>query len=689
MLINIKSIPACERTIRLTAIQANTVKIAENIINGKVLVFPKLPEIKLSNNQKLWDFEFTKSVKTYQIYTHAFYPISYLCNAYDVTGDIRFLHKAKDLIIEWIEYSSILTKGIDKQLHPLMWGDHATSNRSQVIIYFIWKSLQAGLSVVETDFKRIISIHAEYLNDDNNYRNYNHGLMMDLSLLLFGIVLDEEFKDKANWKSKALSRIKNAITRDFASDGVHIENSPGYHLWMLGFLNKVSLMISRDSSDVANEIKSIQQLATRYVDSMTREDNSIPMIGDTLYGVKQKYKSISETVYFNASNIAIIRQSNIWAYFKSGYFTHVHKHQDDLSFNLNIAGVDVLFDPGFYNYEGSQFSQQFKSATAHNTLTLNDTGYQIYNRDLMSDEQSTYQEKLKLIAGIDTAIISEHYDHFSGFNKAYQDSDIRRDVVFVKRGYFILIDQAYSDKDNNISFEQIFNLSPSVSMNAVKKGVYDIIIDDKNYCRLESLLNFDEYKEYCGDEGSARGYHSIGFGQKAIHKQIVHKQCNSPSIFLTLISINKTDQEVKDFKRNISIHDGRITINIFDRYISVKTSYKIEDLGEAIIDDTYFESIILGMRRGVYIQDNSIVLKTDGNYGYEYAYYIYSENGVFKKFYTDHEFASFDIEVTEGKYRAVFFYKRKRVKKYLVYDFYINESMELIIDYDKYKIGSV
>src|SRR5690606_25493861 len=80
---------------------------------------------------------------------------------------------------------------------------------------------------------------------------------------------------------------------------------------------------------------------------------------------------------FTESGYAIIRslpsrEQTSMLFVMGMAFSRVHKHADDLSFELFEFGRLIFIDSGKYGYEQDEMSAYATSAAAHNTISLED-----------------------------------------------------------------------------------------------------------------------------------------------------------------------------------------------------------------------------------------------------------------------------------------------------------------------------
>ena len=449
-----------EKIIRLTPIVQETQEIADNLLAGDVRVFPKLRNIKVDNWSSLWEISFDSSPSTYALYVYALYPVSYLINAYELSKESRYLDEAVMLTLDFLAWESRDNKKVSQQRLKILFGDHAVSNRTQTLCYLLC-SLKSAKREIPTEIILALLRNGEYLANIDNYSHYNHGLMMDLALLgLLNTLEGLKINYPIHLKSNLVERLQHSITRDLTQDGVHIENSPGYHFWMLGFLVKIIMPLEALDKNLHFRAKEALSKASEYAGYITRADGSVPMIGDTHSELRYKPVKALGSKFFQHGNQVIFRNydDELWACFSSGYKTHIHKHGDNGAFNLFYKGKDIFIDPGFLNYEGEGDSALIKCSAFHNTVAPVGQYQTIKVKDISSSKQS-YSENLSN-SHIKGFRRDEDVEYALGLIADYDNIDIERLIVWIKPSVFLIYDSA---SQNTSGLEQYFHIAPGLT----------------------------------------------------------------------------------------------------------------------------------------------------------------------------------------------------------------------------------
>lgn len=232
------------------------------------------------------------------------------------------------------------------------------------------------------------------------------------------------------------------MTRDLTSDGVHVENSPGYHFWILGFLRKISEPIYEIDRGLHERANMALSRAVEYGKYIARPDGTIPTIGDTHAGLRYSPSKGLKSKAFLDSNQVIFRDvsDDIWCFLGSGYKTHVHKHADNGSFILHYKGRDIFADSGFLNYEGTDESRAIKSVRFHNTVAPEGRDQTITKVDLTANGGiQSYGQNLSR-SGLLSYGAEDSYEYAVVRISDYDDLELARAFVWIKGSGFFVYD---------------------------------------------------------------------------------------------------------------------------------------------------------------------------------------------------------------------------------------------------------
>lgn len=514
--------------ITITSPNKNTLKNAELILNNKFFLRSNLDVIDFTPNID-WNYTHNKAAKTYQLYLHALDMISVLCDAFTMNKDDSYLRKAIEIIYDWSDFKNTNNHG-----NTLIWSDHSSASRTITLTYLLVLLKSNDISFkynIELLYKIMFeNIHFLYIGEV--YKRNNHGIMMDRALLQASIVF--EFENALIYQEKAIYRIKDNFYNSFSHKSTHLENSPEYHLLVNRLFLTVQDFLKIHDLSLGEDIAEKLNQAEDYYKFITKPNLELPLLGDTkkinMKNIKKNYNSFLDS----EAGIAILQAINknkpinsTWISFIAGYSSLVHKHYDDLSFTLYNNGHDIFVDSGQYNYSNSKERFYVKSTKAHNTITINNSNYTLFEPN-----------KVKNIINI-TDFNSNHiYDYVKGINFGYKDTEISRSIVFVKSGIIFLLDRISSNKTQMI--RQHFNLAPHIKI--LEEDKNKTILDSKGTkISIEQFNPVDSLIVHKADLKKPYAIMSEKLNEIIKIQQIEYSKKAKNHYFLTVITFNQSN----------------------------------------------------------------------------------------------------------------------------------------------------
>lgn len=339
--------------------------------------------------------------------------ISYLIAHHAESGEVSALKMAVDAAMSWLDHFKVRQSRLGFEF---AWHDHGTALRAEqiaLLLHYIetrglWDAVAEDATVAAT-LARACIYHAELLAGESFFsRHTNHGLEQARVLLLISLAVRPAWpEDAGRWVDIATQRLIGELRHAFTDEGVHVENSPAYHV----FVFKVVLGIVASFSDAGLEALVAWQCdigpqALEFLFRVVRPDLTLPIIGDTeaipvtdsfgpafagstayeqfqfvqSAGKRGKRPGSLHKVY-PQSGYAIFRGD--WAtgpefdkafhmVFKAGAISRYHRQQDDGHLVVACDGEDWLIDSGMYNYDQkSPVRQYMRSRHGHNVWVLN------------------------------------------------------------------------------------------------------------------------------------------------------------------------------------------------------------------------------------------------------------------------------------------------------------------------------
>lgn len=196
---------------------------ANDILNGYMLVHPQIETMKYDISDFDWNVSFSNEPDLFQLYLQGLNPVQILVHAYNISNNKSYLKFALKLIYLWRDYA---LDNINTKDNKFVYNEHSVALRVENILYFIKTCSLSGLwnNEMFAELSKILLLHGEWLNDDENYiKNHNNGIMMDKALLHLGYVFDDN-----SWMRNAKKRLLEQESFVFNEKMTYIGNSELY-----------------------------------------------------------------------------------------------------------------------------------------------------------------------------------------------------------------------------------------------------------------------------------------------------------------------------------------------------------------------------------------------------------------------------------------------------------------------------
>lgn len=331
------------------------------------------------------------------------------------------------------------------------------------------------LGTLALDTARLLA--SDYFHATGN----NHGMFQDLSLLYFSVVCDfVSAPEREELFATATARLYSYFSTSFTSDGVHVENTPTYHLMVSKHVHDVLEILSKTGHHHADYYSSLIRNAAEYATHALMPNGMYPPISDTTQqpetgAARQNIFDSSEFAYAASagkigskphqrtlvlpdSGYAIYRSAwgnpkASFAFFSAAYNANYHKHSDDLSLFLRSDGVDLLSEAGAYGYDYKDpLTKYGYSSYAHNCVVVDGTS-------LPRTDDSAHLTTMEA-----HEVRADGY-RVTGRTKRLKDTTHSRTVDIQEREgipYLEVTDTLESQEDH--SYELLWNLGPDLEV---------------------------------------------------------------------------------------------------------------------------------------------------------------------------------------------------------------------------------
>lgn len=338
----------------------------------------------------------------WRFYYYSLRPTSSLLWAYATTRDARYLKRLRAILESYAAHDA--TRPYDRLTFD---NPHAAAYRAMVLVNTVvklkrWAVLPAAL---ERDLTASLRRLGAFLELPRNFeQEHNHGYNEALALLLIGRNFPE-LGESARWAQLGADRLLLMLDTTIDADGVEVENSPFYHVYVLGMVAETATWARKYEPRIAPAYQAAARKMLRYAAYVTQPDGSLPMLGATattnvpaqdpaVYGPLRGTEPAFDWVFtagasgrppadgvalFPISGLYVLRApladagkrtDQTMVTFDAGIYRTSHSHLDALSVTVFSAGSVVLPEAGLFTYDAGPDFDYFHGTRGHNTVLV-------------------------------------------------------------------------------------------------------------------------------------------------------------------------------------------------------------------------------------------------------------------------------------------------------------------------------
>ncbi|WP_342388864.1 heparinase II/III domain-containing protein [Salinicoccus bachuensis] len=516
-------------------IQQNSkfLQYADELLEGRYLVHPSLDGLKFESTVD-WDIQTEKNPRTAQIYLHSMDYLNYLVYAHNETGEDRYLEKGKALLEDWHHHHADAGKHETKT--NLAWNEHAVSSR---VVNALWlKAHKPDALESDDQFETFIRQHLDFLADDTNYMENNHGIMMDKAILIIALFM-ENVEARSPYITIAKTRLEKVLLRDFSHQHVHLENSPEYHRLAVRWFTELSKLLKEMDAGFHRTYYNKIKRAKDYLGSVIDYNHQLPLLGDT-GTVNMSVDKVHDDFFDAEAGVSIFNDEakRSTLVFSAGFHNKAHKHLDDLSFIFSVNRESIFADSGKYSYaKNDPFRSHVISPAAHTTLCVEGEDYPM---DVIGD------------VGLTNYYTTGRYKYVSGENNLYDGVSLKRHLILIDGDKLFIVDDAASETPK--SFIQNFVLDDGVHVEQTDAHAMKLSTADNTYL-FKSHMGGMETSIFQGKKDMA--VISKQFGQLTDTHRIEISMKGDRARFFTsfvpegdVVTLNASDEDAVSFDIN-------------------------------------------------------------------------------------------------------------------------------------------
>jgi hypothetical protein len=433
-----------------------------------------------------WPLSWTEDPYTdayWRFYFYALRPTSSLLWAYRTTGDDRYLQRLIAILRSFAAYDKV--RPVDKLTFD---NKHAAAYRAMVLVNHYAKLKRWGVLPADLDTDLLVSIQklGEFLAVRGNWEDtHNHGFNEAIALLLIADNFPA-LPAAGSWRQVGADRLMAMLANTIDADGVEVENSPFYHVYVLGMVAEISTWAGRYEPAIAGPYADAARKMLRYAAYVTEPHGMLPMLGATattnlpaqdpavygpLRGIEPAFDWVfsrgalgtppaSGTALFDVSGLFTLRSAiaaggqrtdQTFMTFDAGIYRTEHSHQDALSVTTYSHGATVLPEAGLFTYDKGVDYDYFHGTRGHNTVMVDGANQR--------EGDATPGPYGRLAGGGTWA---------SGSSELYAGVRHDRTVVILRQGLALVLDRLASGSAHR--YDQIWHLPPGTLVTETENG---------------------------------------------------------------------------------------------------------------------------------------------------------------------------------------------------------------------------
>jgi heparinase II/III-like protein/concanavalin A-like lectin/glucanase superfamily protein len=381
--------------------------------------------------------------------------------------------------------------------------------------------------------------------------DFNHGFNEGAALLL----LADNFPHMpgaAGWRTLALERLKAMLANTIDADGVEVENSPFYQVYVLGLIYQIAQWAKHYEPSLAAPYAEAASKMLAYTAEITQPNGYLPMLGATattympsqdpnVYGPMAAADPEFDfaftrgangtpppdgSVLFPVSGQFVMRSplgtvanlpNQTYVTFNAGTYRTSHSDLDALGMTLYSNGSTLLPTSGLYTYTEEPWLEYFHGTRSHNTVVV----------DGKDQAQGAAQ------AGSYGSAAGSAWA--SGVSGLYSGVTHRREIVVLRQGLVLVLDELSSAAVH--TYAQTWHMAPGASL--LSSGGDTVVTSTAG----TPLLKIDQadptglsVQAVSGATSPIQGWYSNGYGSKQPGEALEDTRSGTAALFTTLLA---------------------------------------------------------------------------------------------------------------------------------------------------------
>ena len=458
------------------------------LATADALLRDEWPERGVGFIKLAWPLNWQENPRNDAYFRFQFYslqPTASLLWAWQSTGDSRYKTKLVAILRSYLRFER--TRHYDGYRFD---NNHATAFRAMVLVNTLAKlhARRAITPSVEAELRIDILRLGRFLASPQHFEpGQSHAFSEATALAI--VATDVAGGDAAReWRRTANDRLLRTLTDTIDANGVEVENSPFYDIYVLGIVAQIATWSREHDQPVYRRYAAAVKRMLPYAADVTNPGGTLPMLGATaltyvsrqdphVYGALARLSERFRWAYtlgmhgvppprmaiYPISGLAILRSPlknledtihQTFVTFEAGRYRTRHSHLDALNVTMNYDGRAVLPEAGLYTYIHGGWFSYFHGTRGHNTVLVDGA------------DQSPGQSHIT-----DSGILPEGA-WVAGRTSLARDARHDRLVVLVKRKVAFVVDRLTSRRSRQ--YTQIWHFGAGASSVITRQGVLEL-----------------------------------------------------------------------------------------------------------------------------------------------------------------------------------------------------------------------
>jgi hypothetical protein len=485
----------------------------------------------------------------WEFYFYGLRPEATLLYEWEQTGYAPYMEKLIAILRSYAAYDR--TRSENRVTFD---NNHTSAYRAMELVNLYVKLKIAGAlpKDLEEGLARSLAKLGGFLAEARHFEaDFNHGFNEGAALLL----LADNFPHMpgaAGWRTLALERLKAMLANTIDADGVEVENSPFYQVYVLGLVYQIAQWAKRYEPTLAAPYSEAATKMLRYTAEITQPNGYLPMLGATattympsqdpnVYGPMAAADPEFDfaftrgakgtpppdgTVLFPVSGQLVMRSplgaganlpNQTYVTFNAGTYRTSHSDLDALGITMYSNGSTVLPTSGLYTYTEEPWLEYFHGTRSDNTVVV----------DGKDQAQGSAQ------AGSHGAAAGATWA--SGLSGLYAGVVHHRTIVVLRQGLVLVLDDLAGSTAH--SYAQAWHMAPGSTVrvsgadahvtNAAGTPTLTIGQGDPSGLTVRSVS---------GATDPIQGWYSNGYGAKQPGWALEATRTGTSALFTTLLA---------------------------------------------------------------------------------------------------------------------------------------------------------